>query len=278
MTGVLGRLWASRRGRAGLVLVGALALAALLAPVLAPYDPIAQLDLVSKRLAPPSWGHPLGTDDLSRDLLSRMLYGARISLSIACASVLVSVTVGTGVGLVAGYAGGAVDASLMRLVDGALAVPRVFLLLVVLGLWHDVGLAALVVILGVTSWFDTSRLVRAEVLSLRNRDFMIAARALGLGPARTLLRHVLPNVAAPVIVTATLGIGQIVLVEAGLSFLGVGVRPPAPSWGVMIAEGQPLMVTAPWTAAFPGLAIALTVVGFSLVGDALRGAADPRAR
>lgn len=267
-----------RRAQAGLLLVGVLCAGALLAPLLAPYDPIAQLDLDQRQLTPPSLEHPFGTDLLSRDLLSRVLFGARISLAIAFLSVLVSITVGTLVGLAAGFTGRTADALLMRAVDAALAIPRIFLLLVILALWGNVGVPTLILILGLTSWFDTSRMVRAEVLSLKQREFVVAARALGVGVPRLLLRHVLPNVAAPVIVAATLGMGQIVLVEAGLSFLGIGVRKPTPSWGVMIAESQDLMVTAWWTVAFPGLAIVVTVIAFSLLGDALQTALDPRTR
>ncbi len=250
----------------------------MLAPILSSFDPTAQLDLATGQLRPPSWRHPFGTDFYSRDLLSRVLFGARISLAIALLSVALSVTVGTAVGLLAGFAGGAVDTLLMRFVDAALAVPRVFLLLVFLSLWGHVGILGLVLILGLTSWFDTSRIVRAEVLSLRTREFIVATRALGLGGIRVAARHLLPNVMGPVIVSATLGIGQIVLIEAGLSYLGVGVRPPTPSWGTMIAEGQQWLTAAWWIAAFPGLAIVVTVIGFSLLGDGLRDALDPRAR
>jgi peptide/nickel transport system permease protein len=266
-----------RRLRAGLILVGVLVTVAVFAPLLSVHAPTAQLDLLTKQYAPPSWAHPFGTDFYSRDLLSRVLYGARISLSVAVLAVLLSVTLGTAIGLTAGMAGGWVDAVLMRSLDAALAIPRIFLVLVVVALWHNVGVTGLVTILGLTSWFDTSRIVRAEVLSLRTREFVHAARALGLSTAQIVRRHLLPNVAAPVIVAATLGIGQMVLLEAGLSYLSVGVRPPTPSWGQMIAEGQTALQTAPWIAAFPGIALVLTVLGFSLVGDGLRRALDPRA-
>lgn len=267
-----------RRMQLGLLLVGCLVLLAAFAPLISAHDPAAQVDLVGQRYAPPSLAHPFGTDFYSRDLLSRVLHGSRISLSVAGLAVLLSVTLGTALGLVAGMAPGWIDAVVMRLVDAALAIPRIFLVLVVVGLWNDIGLVGLVLILGLTSWFDTTRLVRAEVLSLRSREFIHAARALGFGTARIMGRHLLPNVAAPVVVAATLGIGQMILLEAGLSYLSVGVRPPTPSWGQMIAEGQTAMQTAPWVAVFPGLAIVLTVLGFSLIGDGLRRALDPRAR
>ncbi|MFQ6046648.1 MAG: ABC transporter permease, partial [Gemmatimonadales bacterium] len=264
----------------GIAIVGLFTVAAILAPIFAPYDPVAQLDLERGQLLPPSLAHPFGTDFLSRDLLSRVLYGARVSLAVAFFAVVISVTLGGLLGMIAGLAGRWIDSLLMRLVDVGLAVPRVFLLLVVLALWGNVGLATLVLVLGLTSWFDTSRLVRAEVLSLRKRDFMTAARAAGVPRPRLLVRHVLPNVAAPIIVTATLGMGQIILIEAGLSFLGIGVPRPTPSWGAMIADGQRegLLTAAPWIAGFPGAAIVITVLAFSLLGDALRDVIDPRSR
>lgn len=273
----LGRLLHDRGARVGMAIVLLLAALALLAPVVAPHGPAEQTDLLGGQLLPPSTDHPFGTDELSRDLLSRVLHGARVSLGVASLAVLLAITLGTGVGLAAGLAGGVLDAVLMRLVDTGLAVPRIFLLIVILGLWGEVTLVTLIVILGATSWFDTSRLVRAEVLSLRSRDFVTAARALGASPARIARSHLLPNVVAPVIVSATLGIGHLILVEAGLSYLGVGVRPPTPSWGRIIAEGQELLAVAPWIATFPGVAIVVTVIAFSLVGDGLQAALDPRA-
>jgi peptide/nickel transport system permease protein len=251
---------------------------ALLAPWLAPYDPAAQLDLVAGRFLGPSLAHPLGTDAFSRDILSRLLYGARLSLWIAGLAVAVAIALGTAVGLGAGLAGGWVDALLMRSVDVALAIPRVFLLIVILALWEQGGVPALVLVLGLTGWFGTSRLVRAEVQSVGRRDFVLAARALGLSSGRIALRHVLPNVAGPIIVTATLGVGNTVLLEAALSFLGIGVRPPLPSWGNMIADGQAFLATSPWQAIGPGLAVVGTVVAFSVLGDAVRDAWDPRSR
>lgn len=246
------------------------------APFITSFDPSAQLDLATGRSQPPSWLHPFGTDIFSRDLLSRVLYGARISLVIAFLSILLSVTVGTGVGLVSGLSGGIVDMILMRAVDAALAIPRIFLLLVILALWERVDVVALVMILGFTSWFGTSRIVRAEVLSLRQRDFITAAQSLGIGKTRVLLHHLLPNVIAPIGVTSTLGIGQIILIEAGLSYLGVGVQEPTASLGRMMQGGSAMLQTAPWLSIFPGLIIVLTVIGFSLLADGLRAAMDPR--
>ena len=190
----------------------------------------------------------------------------------------IAVTVGTAVGLVAGWFGGWVDAILMRIVDGLLAIPSVFIVLLVLALWETAGVAPLIVVLGCTGWFATARLVRAEVLSLRRRDFVLGLEALGVPRSRILWRHVLPNALPPVIVTATVGVGQIILLEAGLSYLGVGVRPPTPSWGAMIREGTAALATAPWIAASAGVALVLTVLAVSLLGDALRDVLDPRIR
>jgi peptide/nickel transport system permease protein len=266
-----------RRVGVALIVIAVLVALSVFAPLITPYDPAAQPDIVHGGLAAPSLGHPFGTDAFSRDLFARVLYGGRISLAIAAFSVLLSAAVGTAVGLAAGLGGPVADAVLMRIVDAALAIPRIFLLLVVLGLWGGVGVTGLVLILGLTTWFDTSRLVRAETGSVRAREYVTASRASGATPVRIALHHVLPNVAAPVIVSASLGVGQIVLIEAGLSFLGVGVRPPTPSWGAMIADGQQWLASAWWVAAFPGMAIVITVLAFSTLGDALRDALDPKA-
>lgn len=264
------------RLRLGVVLVGALVTVALLAPLLAPYDPIAITDLDGGRNLPPSPAHPLGTDFFSRDLLSRVLYGARLSLSIAVLAVSLSVTLGTAVGIAAGIAGGWLDGLLMRTVDAGLAIPRIFLLLVVLALWEDAGVTAMILVLGLTGWLGTSRLVRAEVQTVRARDYVAAARAAGAPMLRLVLRHVLPNVAAPVIVSATLGVGYVILVEAGLSYLGIGVPIPLPSLGNIIREGQPFLVTAPWISAAGGGATVLTVLAFTTLGDGVQDWLDPR--
>jgi peptide/nickel transport system permease protein len=274
---VLCRLLRNGRARIGAPLVLVIVMAALLAPALAPHGPAEQIDLLERQLVSPSAAHPFGTDQLSRDLLSRILYGGRISLGVAGLAVLLAITIGAGVGLTAGFAGGVVDAVLMRAVDAGLAVPRIFLLIVILGLWGNVGVGTLIMVLGATSWFGTSRLVRAEVLSLKRREFVVAATAVGVNGPRLLARHFLPNVAAPLIVSATLGVGHLILIEAGLSYLGIGIRPPTPSWGTIIAGGQELLAVAPWIATFPGIAIVVTVVAFSLLGDGLQHALDPRA-
>ena len=266
------------RLRLGITLVSLLAIVAIIAPLIAPYDPTVQLDLATLRNAAPSFAHPLGTDLYSRDLLSRLLYGARISLLIGLLAVAISVSVGTSVGLVAGFSGGVIDIVLMRIVDAGLAIPKIFILLVVLALWEDVTVAVLIGILGFTGWFGVSRIARAEVLSAREREYVAAARALGAGPIRLIARHILPNIAAPIIVAATLGVGQVILVEAGLSYLGVGVPPPQPSWGNIIRDGQDLIRTAPWISTTAGLAIVLTVVAYSILGDGVRELLDPRER
>jgi peptide/nickel transport system permease protein len=247
---------------------------ALGARLVAPFDPFIQIIELANR--PPSARFLLGTDPYGRDVWSRLVFGARISLGIGALAMLVAVTLGALVGSVAGYFRRWVDAALMRLVDVGLAMPRIFVFLMAVALWDRVALWVLVLLIGLTGWFGTSRLVRAEVLSLREREFVAAAGALGAGPTRVILRHVLPNVAAPIIVSAALGIGNVMLLEAGLSFLGMGVASPTPSWGNMIADGWLKMEVAPWSATFPGLAISLVVMALNAVGDALRDALDPR--
>ena len=273
--GALRGVWRNPSGRAGLAFLLFLVLLSLAGPQLLP-DPFRQYDLVELADTPPSPEHPFGTDQLSRDVLSRVVSGARVSLAVAALAVALSVTLGAGVGLVAGYQGGAVDALLMRLVDGALAVPRLFLLLLVLAVPERVPLVALILLIGVTGWFATSRLVRAEVLRLREEAYVRAAEALGASRRRIIFRHLLVNTAGPLLVAATLGVGDVILLEAGLSFLGLGVQPPTPSWGGMILDARSVLVTAPWVGIFPGIAITLTVLATNLVGDALRDVLDPR--
>lgn len=271
---LLARALASPSGRTGLLVLGALALFALVGPWILP-DPTAIPDLMAGA-TPPAAGHPFGTDQLNRDILSRVVWGGRISLTIAALAVTLAVFLGALVGGIAGLYGGWLDSALMRTVDGALAIPRLFLLLLLVAVWEQMPLGALVLVLGGTGWFATSRIVRGEVLRLRESEFVAAATALGAGPGRIIFRHLLPNVAGPLLVAATLGMGDVILLEAGLSFLGVGVRPPTPSWGGMILDARSLLTTAPWASLFPGLAIVVTVLSVNLIGDALRGALDPR--
>ncbi|HEY3934245.1 MAG TPA: ABC transporter permease [Gemmatimonadales bacterium] len=252
------------------------ALTAIAAPWLAPYRPSQQLDIVALTNRPPSWIHPLGTDAFSRDLLSRIFYGGRVSLGVGILAMAVAIVAGGTIGTVAGYFRRGLDGPLMRMVDVGLAVPRIFLVLAVTALGSGLTLGPLILLLGLTGWFATSRLVRAEVLVLRDAPFVQAARAAGAAPWRVIVRDVVPNAAAPMIVSAALGIGNVMLLEAALSFLGVGVQPPAASWGNMIADGRDQLATAPWTTIAPGLAIALVVMALNAVGDALHDALDPR--
>jgi peptide/nickel transport system permease protein len=251
-------------------------LSALLAPILAPYECSQQLDIVALKDHAPTLANPFGTDRFSRDVLSRVLCGARVSLSVATLAVIVSAIVGTLYGLIAAVAGGVVDTVLMRLLDAMLSIPRVLLLIAILALWSPVPVPMLIVLLGLTGWFDVSRLVRAEALTVREREFIVAARSLGATGGRIMFQHILPNVLVPVIVTATLGIANVIVLEAGLSFIGIGVREPSASWGTMFHEGTEAFVGTWWTALFPGVAIVVTVLCFNILGDALRALLDPR--
>ncbi len=254
-------------------------LIALITPLISPQDPTVQNSLTTQRMLAPGGGFPLGTDRLARDVFSRILYGARISLSIGFVAVGISLTIGTLLGAVSGLlGGGVVDGLIMRFVDMVISFPQLVLLIAIIAVFEQSSIFTIVAVLGLTQWPGTTRLVRAEVLSLREREFVQAARALGLTRMRIILRHVIPNTMAPVIVAATLGIGNVIVLEAGLSFLGIGVQAPTPSWGSMVAEGQDYLLNAWWISTFPGLAIVLTVVAFNLVGDGLRDALDPRLR
>jgi peptide/nickel transport system permease protein len=276
MRGPLGAFWRDRRARGALVVLAVVVLCALLAPLLAPYDPAAQLDVAHLQGRPPSLTHPFGTDSFSRDVLSRVLYGARLSLAIAFSAVALSMVFGILLGAVAGYVGGLVDALLMRLVDVALSIPRLLLIVAVVALWGDVGVVDLTMLIAAISWFSASRLVRAETLVVREQDYVMAARALGTPPWRILFRHVLPNAAGPGIVAATLAVGNVILLEAGLSYLGIGVRPPAASWGSILQDGAERVSDLWWLTLFPGLAILITVFACNALGDALRDLMDPR--
>jgi peptide/nickel transport system permease protein len=267
----------NRTAVAGLMVIVALYLVALLTPLLAPLDPNFQGALLTERYVGMSAGHPLGTDQFARDVLSRLLYGARISLLIGFVSVGISVTIGTLVGAIAGFLGGWMDSVLMRVVDVVISFPQLVLLITIIAFFEP-SIFLIVAVLGLTLWPNTARIVRGEVLSLREREFVQAAIALGYSKRRIILRHLIPNALAPVIVAATLGIGQTIVLEAGLSFLGLGVQPPTPSWGTMVADGRNVLLNAWWLSTFPGLAIVFTVLSFNLVGDGLRDALDPRLR
>jgi peptide/nickel transport system permease protein len=270
------RLLRDSRTRIALAVLLGVAAAAVFAPLVAPYDPTAQLDIVRLASRPPSAAHPFGTDPFSRDVLSRLLYGSRISLAVGLGAVALSISFGIAIGAIAGFVGGAVDAVLMRLVDAALAIPRLLVLILVASLWGTLGLVSLTLLMAGTGWFGVSRLVRAETVALRDREFIVAARALGIPPARLLVRHVLPNVVAPALVAATLGVANVILLEAGLSYLGIGVRPPTASWGAIIQDGAARVADLWWLTLFPGLAILVTVFACNALGDALRDAFDPR--
>jgi len=257
-----------------------------LAPFLAPFEPNDQLDIEKLGLMRPlEQGFLMGTDNFSRDILSRIFHGAWISMTIGIFAVSLSVSIGLTAGLLAGYVGGWTDWFIMRLVDFLLSLPRLVLLLVILALliasWPkdvptEYRIHVIIAILAITGWMGTARLVRGEVLSVKERDFVQAGRALGLSQGRILLRHVAPNCLAPVIVSATLGVGGTILVEAGLSFLGLGVPPPTATWGAMVNEGREFLIDAPWITFFPGITIVIAVTCFNLVGDGLRDAMDPR--
>jgi len=258
----------------GTTAVGMLLALAVLGPILAPFDPLATGDPLADALVSPGSRFLLGSDDLGRDLLSRLLHGVRLSLGIGLAAAALSVGVGAIVGALAGFRGRWTDAILMRGVDFLLAFPRLVLLLGAVA-FLDRSLPLIVAILGLTGWMGTARLVRAQVMSLRHREFVDAGRALGLGDARLLLRHVLPNCAGVLLVSATLSVGSSMLLEASLSFLGLGVPAPTPSIGSMLAEGRSFLASAPWISTFPGLMIALAVMAFHGLGEGLRRSFDP---
>lgn len=261
---------------AGAVLVALFALASLLAPVLAPEDPH---DLAAGvTLDRPSSTHPMGTDALGRDLLSRVLWAGRVSLAVGVGVEIVVVVVGCMIGLVAGWFGGALDGSLMRLTDVVMAFPSLVLAIGLIAVFERPGLDKVFLVLIALGWTTIARVVRGAVLSLRTREYVQAARALGAGHVRIMIRHLLPNTLGPLLVAATIGVGSNMVAEAGLSFLGLGAQSPTLSWGAMLADGQTFLVTAPWVAIFPGLALLLAVLGVNLLGDGLRDLLDPRFR
>jgi peptide/nickel transport system permease protein len=269
------RFLRNRIAVAGLCAVILLFAVALLAGTIAPYPPD-EID-TSNILAPPTCGHLLGTDILGRDVLSRILHGAGVSLSVGFVAVGISSLIGIILGAVSGYYGGWLDRIIMRFVDIMLCFPSFFLILAVIAfvgpsIWN------IMIVIGVTSWMGVTRLVRAEFLSIRERDFVTAAVSQGAGDVRIIFLHILPNAMAPILVAATLGIASAVLVESGLSFLGIGVQPPDPSWGNMLTEGKDNIEIAWWLSVFPGLAILITVMGYNLLGEGIRDSLDPRLR
>lgn len=258
---------------AGSAIIIFLFIVAAMAPVLAPRDP--NLIDTSNILAPPSHGHLFGTDDLGRDVLSRMIYSARISLLVGFVAVGIATVIGVIVGAVSGYYGGWVDSVFMRFVDIMLCFPTIFLILAVIAILEP-SIWNIMIIIGITGWMGVSRLVRAEFLTLKERDFVVASKAVGATDLRIIFRHILPNALAPVLVSAVLGVGGAILIESSLSFLGLGVQPPTPSWGNMLTAGKDNIEIAWWLSLFPGMAILITVLGYNLLGEGLQDALNPR--
>ena len=269
------RFWKNRMAVVGSVIVVLLFIVSLLAPWLAPYDPNA-IDLKNV-LAPPSGGHPFGTDPLGRDVLSRMIWGAGISLKVGFVATGIAILIGTMLGAVAGYYGRWVDAVIMRFVDIMLCFPAFFLILAVIALLEP-SIWNIMIVIGLTGWMGVTRLVRADFISLKERDFVQAARVIGAGDLRIIFLHILPNAMASVLVTATLGVAGAILTESALSFLGIGVQPPTPSWGNILTAGKDNIDIAWWLSFYPGLAILITVLGYNLLGEGIRDALDPRLR
>ena len=272
-------LWKSKAAVFGSMIVLAVAFCALGAPFLALHDPNDQS--LRRRLIPPgwegkgTWEYPLGTDHLGRDIFSRAIYGSRVSLTVGFSAVLISGTLGALLGLIAGYYGGKIEAIIMRLVDIQLAFPFILLAISVVAV-VGAGLKNVIIVLGIAGWMVYARIVRGEVLSVKEREFVVAAKAVGVRDSLILFRHILPNVLTPVIVVATFSVANVIILEAALSFLGVGVEPAIPTWGGMLADGREYISTAWWLATFPGLAIMFTVLGINLIGDWLRDILDPR--
>lgn len=268
----------NRFARNKLSLLGAFAvlfllLVALLAPIISPYSPTA-ID-VHNILSPPTKDHVFGTDEIGRDVFSRMIWGSRISLQVGFVAVGISILVGIIIGALAGYYGGWVDAILMRFVDIMLTIPTLFLILAVIAVVEP-SIYVIMVVIGITSWMGIARLVRAEFLSLKERDFVLSARSLGANDRRIIFKHILPNALAPVFVTATFRIAGAILLESGLSFLGMGVQPPDPSWGNILTAGKENIEVAWWLSLYPGVAILIAALSYNLVGEGLRDALDPR--
>jgi peptide/nickel transport system permease protein len=276
---LLRRLVRRRTALFGAAVVVAVMLAAALAPLVSPFDPLEQD--IGQRLKEPGWQdaqgrvHALGTDHLGRDILSRIVFGSRIALVVGLAAVVISGVLGMVIGLVAGYFGGRVDDILMRLADIQLAFPFILLAIAVIGVLGP-SLRNIIIVIGVSSWVVYARVVRGEVLSIREREYVQAAIALGSQHGRVLWQHVLPNTFTPWLVVATLDMARVIVIESALSFLGLGVQPPTPTWGGMLADGRVYLSTAWWLATFPGLAILITVLGINLLGDGLRDTLDPR--
>jgi peptide/nickel transport system permease protein len=273
MNGLLKKTLSNPLSLAGFIIILAVLMLALLAPIIAPYDPN-EINVKSILLGP-SVAHWMGTDSLGRDVFSRMLYGGRISLLVGLVAVGISTAIGIVLGALAGYYRGWVDTVIMRLVDVMLSIPSFFLILAVIAFLPPSKINVMIVI-GLTSWMGVTRLVRAEFLSLTEREFVQASRTLGARDARLIFRHLLPNSLTPIIVSSVLGVASAVLLESGLSFLGLGVQAPEASWGNILTDGKEYIQFAWWLSLFPGLAILVTVLGYNLLGEGLRDALDPR--
>ncbi|MDQ6717016.1 MAG: ABC transporter permease [Gemmatimonadota bacterium] len=271
----LASLWTERASRAAMIVLAVLFACALLAPIVAPYNPIAQPDIVAAKDLAPSPAHPFGTDPYSRDVLSRVIYGARLSLGIGLLATLISVTVGVAYGAASGLAGGFVDGAMMRVLDALMAIPRLLLLIALLAGWRALPVTTLVLFLGFTGWFGLSRIVRGQVLALKEAEFVMAARALGANQGRIIVTHLLPNLFSIIAVAATLGFAHVIVLEAGLSYLGIGVPQPLASWGNIIQDGAENVSGLWWLSLFPGLALLITVVALNTIGERVRAAFSP---
>jgi ABC-type dipeptide/oligopeptide/nickel transport system permease subunit len=267
------RLIATRNGAIGLFLVAVVLVVGIFAPLITPYDPYV-IDM-DNALTPPSPAHPLGTDFFGRDILSRLIVGARISLEVSILARLIAVLLGTVMGLCAGYFGGRVDGVIMRLADVTLAYPGLLLLIAVMAAVGP-SLASLIIALGLVGWAGVARLVRAQVLSIKEREFVLAIRSMGSSPVNIILRHILPNCTSQLVVIFSMGLGMAVMAESSMSFLGLGAQPPLPSWGSMISSGLDYLRVAPWLSLAPGAAITVEVLAFNMLGDALRDVLDPK--
>jgi peptide/nickel transport system permease protein len=259
----------------GLIILIPMFLCAIFAPIISPHDPV-EPDL-KNILVGPSWSHPFGTDTLGRDVFSRVIYGSRISLLVGFVSVGIATLIGILIGSVSGYSGGIVDEIIMRFVDLMMCFPTFFLILAVIALLEP-SIWNIMIVIGLTTWMGIARLVRAEILSIKNKEYVLAAKAMGFSKSRIIFRHVLPNAVSPVYVVATLGIGGAILIESALSFLGIGVQPPTPSWGNILTQAKDNIEVAWWLSLYPGIAIFLTVMGYNLLGEGLRDVFDPRRR
>ncbi|MCS7150648.1 MAG: ABC transporter permease [Caldimicrobium sp.] len=272
---MLRKIIQTKEGLFSAIVLGILVLTALLGPILYPYHPY-EIN-VEKILQAPSLKHPLGTDLLGRDLLSRMIYGARISLQVSVVAVGISLIIGIFLGAIAGYLGSWVDQTISRFIDIMLCFPTIFLILAVIA-YLEPSILTIMIVIGLTSWMSVARLVRAEFLSLKEREFVLSAKIYGASTFRIIFKHILPNALPPILVSASLGMGHAILIESALSFLGIGVQPPTPSWGNLLIEGKETMEIAWWLSVFPGLAILITVLAFILLGETLQEILNPRKR